>query len=102
VTGCIIITDTCTKATNAYYGIKSLFSTSGNVSRKLSMITFDKQISQILTYGSSIWDQCKSDVLKLDFKMCPVVNKIIVADTLQIILNREIEFNFVRLERERN
>lgn len=49
------ISDRILKATRCSHIIRGAIKTTGNVSVKMSMSLFDKQISPILTYGAPIW-----------------------------------------------
>jgi len=49
------IQDRCMKSRRALYALKRALSTSSNVSVKLAMSLYDKQISPILLYGCPVW-----------------------------------------------
>jgi hypothetical protein len=49
------IKDRCLKSRRAMYALKKALSSTGNISPKLALSLFDKQISPILLYGCPVW-----------------------------------------------
>jgi hypothetical protein len=94
------ILDRHNKAQKAYYQIKGALSTSSNVSRRLAMSIFDKQITPILLYGSCIWGQNeKFGMIKLKFNSPDMLNKASIADMCKTILKRDLNFDIVRYDK---
>lgn len=97
------ILDRHNKAQKAYYQIRGVLSTTGNVSRKLALTIFDKQITPILLYGSCIWGQSeKHNTLKVKFKTPFTMSKATIADLCSSILNRPLTFDIVRYQKVSN
>lgn len=95
------IRDRCTSARKAYYQIRGVLSTTTNVSRRLAISIFDKQITPILSYGSSIWGQAVNfNTLKLKFDPQFVMSKPSIAEICRNIINREVLFDIVRYKRD--
>ena len=95
-----MIRDRCVKAKQAGFQIRSAISTTHNVSRKLAISIFDKQIAPILTYGSELWGQ-RTDFcsLKLLFSGSTIPAKEYVSQQINTITGHKMRFNITRTDR---
>ena len=78
-----IIKDRIAKATKVGHMVLQALSTNKNISTKLSMNIFDKQISPILMYGCAIWGTSKThNLVYLEKYVKSGITRNIVASTL--------------------
>jgi exonuclease III len=96
------ILDRHSKAQKAFYQVKGALSTSHNVSHKVALSIFDKQISPILLYGSCIWGIKEAHMVKLKSHMTNLDNKASVRNICENVLKRKIEFDMVRSDKINN
>ncbi len=92
-----MISDRCTKAQKAIFQLRSALSTTYNVSRKLSLSIFDKQIFPILTYGCAIWGQTSNiDTVSVDFNTPQNLCKKELSNLFRSVTGKEINFEVLR------
>ena len=91
------IQDRIAKATRVSHMVLQALRTNRNISAKLAMKLFDKQITPILLYGSSVWSVPKTH--NLCYLECQQENsntRGVVTDMLRSILNRNVPFEYAR------
>ncbi len=91
-----MIQERCTKAKKAVFQVRSALSTTYNVSRKLSLSIFDKQIFPILSYGSAIWALSNNDTLSVTIDSNQIISKESLTDLFQNITGPTIKFDLLR------
>ncbi len=92
-----MISDRCTKAQKAIFQLRSALSTTYNVSRKLALTIFDKQIFPILSYGCAIWGQtCNIDTISVTFNSPQNLTKNELGNLFQKVTGKIIDFDMIR------
>ncbi len=91
-----MIKERCTKAKKAIFQVRSALSTTYNVSRKLSLSIFDKQIFPILSYGSAIWAPTNNDTVSVAMDSNNTISKESLTDLFQNITGTEIKFDLLK------
>ncbi len=92
-----MISDRCTKAQKAIFQLRSALSTTYNVSRKLALTVFDKQIFPILSYGSAIWGQTLNiDTVSITFGSPQSLSKKDLSNIFQNVTGNAIDFDIIR------
>ncbi len=93
-----MISDRCIKAQKAIFQLRSALSTTYNVSRKLALSIFDKQIIPVLTYGCAIWGQtCNIDTVAVTFNTPQTLSKKELSNLFQGVTGKiYIDFDVIR------
>ena len=91
------IEDRISKASRVAHMVLQALRTNRNVSSKLSMTLFDKQIAPILCYGSSVWAvPLTQNLLYLEKQPENQNTRDLVKNILQSILGRNVHFEYAR------
>ena len=91
------IQDRIAKASRVSHMILQALRTNRNVSAKLAMNLFDKQITPILLYGSSVWSIPQTQNLcYLEGQQETCNTRRLVSNTLRSVLNRNVQFEYAR------
>ena len=91
------VEDRMAKATRVSHMILQALRTNRNVSAKLAMSLFDKQIVPILLYGSSIWAVPQThNLFYLEQQPERQNTRATVASMLLSVFNRDIPFEYAR------
>ena len=92
-----IIEDRIAKASRTSHMVLQALRTNRNVSAKLTMNLFDKQIVPILLYGCSVWAIPQShNLFYLENQSEDQNTRTIVARMLRSVLNRDVPFEYAR------
>ena len=92
-----VMQDRIAKATRVSHMILQALRTNRNVSSKLSMTLFDKQITPILLYGFSIWGLPKThNLFYLEEQQEHLNTRNTVKNMLLSTLNRDVPFEYAR------
>ena len=91
------VEDRIKKATRVSHMLLQALRTNRNISSKLSMSLFDKQIVPILLYGSSIWAVPQThNLFYLEEQPENQNTRTTVATMLRSILNKDVPFEYAR------
>ena len=91
------IEDRIAKASRVSHMVLQALRTNRNVSAKLTMNLFDKQIVPILLYGSSIWAMPQSqNLFYLEEQPENHNTRAIVASMLRLVLNKDVPVEYAR------
>ena len=92
-----VMQDRIAKATRVSHMILQALRTNRNVSSKLAMTLFDKQIVPILLYGCSVWGLPKThNLFYLEEQQENLNTRNTVQNMLQTILHRDVPFEYAR------
>ena len=89
--------DRISKASRVSHMILQALRTNRNVSPKLTMNLFDKQITSILLYGSSVWSTPKTfDMFYVEQQPEHLNTRTIVTNMLSSVMKRNVAFEYAR------
>ena len=91
------IQDRITKASRVSHMVLQALRTNKNISAKLAMTLFDKQITPILLYGSSVWGIPPThNLCYLEGQPENINTRSAVTNMLSSVLNRNVRFDYAR------
>ena len=98
-----VIQDRISKASRESHMLLQALSTNRNISSKLALSLFDKQILPILLYGSSVWGIPRTqNLIYLENQDEMINTRTLVTTALSSILDRPVPFEYARRVGKRN